>query len=583
MAQRARATSAHHLWRLVLVPLPFLMMLPFLIDPTFSLVDDGVSLQTAMRMDIDKMSKKPDGSGERHSRHWYVEEHRGRVRPVYWWWLWLNYKLYGFNCHAWHIGLGVSIALILQLAYELSYRATGSVLASVVAGGLVVAFHPYAAIFTRLGLGEVPMLLLIGVSVLCMMRGWSLGPRVPGGKQALLWLWFGLAVVTLGLAYFVKETSLVMLPTSVVMLLALWRRESDAASKVFLVGYVLANVAAAVALLSYVVPAMKLPPPGEAPKYSHLYLYYKLGWMLDSVSSYLRYVARAWSALPVLALAAMGVKLARSWRAGRLADEQRWQLVWLTCAAASLLVIAPWGGSDERIARYLLPFTMFAAIFIGWEVIWLVQSTRRLLAGYAKAPGKYELQRLTLRSVLVLVVALGVLAMMNFPFAYKGVLDAWRIEAVSGNLLRGLAARAPQGRPLYARLVVEEQEELRYGMRLHLGMIYGREDFNKDRLVKYFGPPGDPAVREGYVGLPEAGEWVLVPWSVGRQRGQLNVAALSQLLKATQMFVVTEHGWEVMPNSSVLMQKLSRLKEAWVVLETGEAIDFSDDTEGGAS
>jgi len=221
MAERARAGSKRSLWRLALVPLPFLIALPYLVDPTFSFIDDGTSLRTAKEMDAGEMRKKPDGSGERYSATWYVETEHGRVRPVYWLWLWLNYKLYGFNCRAWHVGLAVSIALLLQLAYEISYRVTRSVAASMVAGGLIAAFHPYAEVFTRLGLGEVPMLLLVGVSVLCMVQGWSLGPRVAEGKQVWLWGWFALAVVTLGLAYFVKETTIAMLPTSVVMVFAL--------------------------------------------------------------------------------------------------------------------------------------------------------------------------------------------------------------------------------------------------------------------------------------------------------------------------------------------------------------------------
>ena len=323
----------------------------------------------------------------------------------------------------------------------------------------------------------------------------------------------------------------------------------------------------------------------KADKYTGLYLYYLPGWMLGSLWSYLGYVGKAWSALPVLALAVLGVRLARAWRGGGLADEQRWQLVWLTFAVTSLLVLVPWGGSTLRIARYLLPLTMFTAIFIGQEVAWLFDGARRLLVGYAQSPGKYELQRMTLRGVLVFVVVLvGLVVAINVPLAYKAGLDAWRLEAVNGKLVRGLAAQAPRDTPLYAKLTVDHEEEIRYAIGLHLRMIYGRKDFGRDESLKYFGLEDDPAVPDmyrRYMGLPQVGEWVLVPWSVSRYRYQPRIDALSELLRPTQVFLVTAKGWESVVNSRVLMDKLDELKEAWVVMVTGQALDVSGEAGGG--
>ena len=567
MVRRSRAASTRWLWRLLLVPLPFVMALPFLIAPSFSLIDDGVTLATARRMDTNEMRLKQDASGERHSRYWYIESEHGRVRPTYWWWLWFNYKLYGTNSGAWHLGVALSIALLLQLVYAISYRVTGSVLASMVAGGLIVAFHPYAEVFWRLGLGETPMLLLIGVSLLCMVRGYSLGPRVPRKKAWLYWLCFAGAVVPLGVAYFVKETSLVMLPTSVVMLLVLWRRKSDRLSKALLVGYVAANAVAAVALLAHVLPTLRT---GD---YSELYRYDLPGWSVGQFFNYLGTVGKAWSALPVLALAAMGVKLARSWRGGGLADEQRWQLVWLTCAAASIVVIAPWGGSTVAIARYLFPFAIFAALLIGHELAWLFTSARRLLAEPAKARDKYGLERVTLSSVAVFVVAsLGVLAAANLPPACKATLDSARLEATNANLVQLLAAEAPRGRPLYANLTLDE-EEIRYEIRLHLAMIHGRDDFGSDRSVKYLGHPDEPGIPEqfrDYMAMPEPGEWVLAPWR--RYRSRAEIHALYRDLRPTRVFLVTAKGWEPTTASGELARKLQALKGAWVVLETGRPV-----------
>ncbi|HUU96266.1 MAG TPA: hypothetical protein VM487_11040, partial [Phycisphaerae bacterium] len=105
MAQRPHAVKARWWWRLVLVPLPFLIALPFLARPDFALVDDGVSLDIAKRVDTNDMRVKDQKTGERDSRFWFIEDTNGRVRPAYWWWLWLNYRLYGTSAGGWYFGL----------------------------------------------------------------------------------------------------------------------------------------------------------------------------------------------------------------------------------------------------------------------------------------------------------------------------------------------------------------------------------------------------------------------------------------------------------------------------------------------
>jgi hypothetical protein len=568
MARRSRTPAGRWLWRLLLVPLPFAMALPFLIKPSFSLVDDGVTLDIAKRMDTNTMRVKDPDTGERYSPYWYIEGGNGRVRPAYWWWLWFNYKLYGTRAGGWHFGLALSLAVLLQLIYEISWRVTGSVLAAMLAGGLVVAFHPYAPVFTRLGLAETPLLLLLGVSVLCVVRGYALGPRVPKRKEPLLIVCFVGAVVTLGVAYFVKETCIAMLPTSVVMLLALWRRKADVLSKAFLVGYVAANVVASVVLLAYVLPTMK----GHT--YSALYRYDLPWWGIEQFFKYLGTVGQAWSVLPVLALAAMGVRLARARRERALADEQRWQLVWLACAASSLVLLAPWGGSTLTVPRYLFPFTVFGALLIGCELAWLLTSARRLLAEYARSPGKYGVQRATLQSVVAFVVAaLVVLGLVNAALACGATIKSQRRETADANLVRLLATQAPQGQPLFVKLVVPDEEETRYEIRLHLNLIYGRADFANDHSVQYLGDPEQPGIPEGYrsyVGVPERGQWVV--WPRGRYRRELDyeLVAVQELVRPTRAFLVSAKGWEEMTTPRELRQKLGEITYGWVVFESGE-------------
>jgi hypothetical protein len=575
MPRRAPTFSRRWLWRLVLVPLPFLMALPFLLKPSFSLVDDGVTLDVARRMDTNEMSVDK-ASGKPQSPSWYIERDVGRVRPAYWWWLWFNYKLYGTRSGAWHFGLALSIAVLLQLFWEISYRTTGSVLAGVLAGGLVVAFHPYAAVFTRLGIGETPLLLVLGVSVLCVVRGYSLGPRVPRRKEPLLVVCFVGAVVTLVVAYFVKETCLVMLPTSVVMLLALWRRKADVLSKAFLIGYVAANVVAAVALLAYVVPVL------STGSYAKLYFYQATDWALakklETAFVYflgnLATVVRGWSALPVLALAAMGVRLVRAWRGKGLDDGQRWQLVWLTFAVGTVVVLAPWGGSNIAVPRYLFSFAVFAALLIGGELAWLASSTRRLLAEYSRTPDKYALQRTMLQSVLVFIIAfLVLLGLVNATLATGTTLKSHRRESADANLVRLLAAEAPEGEPLFVKLVVPFEEETRYEIRLHLNTIYKRADFRNDHTVQYLGDPqqaGIPERYRSYVGVPRRGQWIIVPRGRYRRELDYELAALDQLLRPTRAFVVSAKGWEEVADPKRYRDKLKNVTYGWVVFESGE-------------
>ena len=574
MARRSASASPRWLWRLVLVPLPFLVALPFLGDPSFSLIDDGVTLDVARRMDANEMREKGDGSGERHSRWWFVETEHGRVRPVYWWWLWLNHKLFGLDCRAWHWGLAAAIALVLQLAYSISYRVTGSVLASVLAGALMVAFHPCAEAFTRLGLGETPMLLLLGVSVLCLVRGYSLGPRVPEEKQALFWVCLVGSVVPLCLAYFVKETSVVMLPVSVVMLAALWRRGADGRSKALLVGYLAANVAAAAALAGHVLPTLG---SGE---YSRLYNYDRLDWALQNAGQYVRYVVEAWLVLPVVAAVSLVVRLVRARRRGGLAGPQRWQLVWIAFLAGYVVVLAPWGGSSVAIARYLLPLAMFGGLFMGQEVAWLVQRARQALAepgavgtkprkGARKRRATRDRRVLGYAALVLLVVAVAGTAGVNAWLARKAVVSSYRLEAANGNLLRLLAAEAPRDRPLYVNLSTDEAE-IRYEIGLHLAMIHGREDFRRDRSVQFLSNPAHGGERER-MSLPEPGEWVLAP--EGNYRYAMRFAEAVWLADWKRVALVDRRGWRWYTHEprdvAELTEAYDDLDCGWVVIEAG--------------
>jgi hypothetical protein len=225
----------------------------------------------------------------------------------------------------------------------------------VLAGALIVAFHPCAEVFWRLGLGETPMLLLLGLSVLCLAKGYALGPQVARARRALFWTCFGGAIVPVCLAYFVKETSVAMLPVSLVMLAALWRRDADGSSKALLVGYTAANAAATAALAAHVLPVL------GSGIYSRMYLYDQLGWALRHAGQYAWYVAQAWLVLPVVALVSFVVRLVRSRRGEGFSGPLRWQLVWLAFMVAYVVVLAPWGGSDVAIARDLMPFALSSA------------------------------------------------------------------------------------------------------------------------------------------------------------------------------------------------------------------------------
>jgi len=574
MTRRSRTLKASRLWRLVLVPLPFLIALPFLLKPSFSLVDDGVSLDVAKRMDANDMRVKDKETGERYSRFWYIEDESGRVRPAYWWWLWLNYKLYGTSPTAWFLGLALSLVVLLQIIYQLASRATGSVLAGVLAGGLVAAFYPYSAVFARLGLGETPQVLLLGASLLCMGQVYALGPRIAKRDVPLCIALFAAAVVMLAVAYFVKETTLAMLPTSVVMALALWRRRSDGLSKALLIGYAAASLAAAAALLVHVWPLM------GSGRYSTLYFFRaspgaqwstveKVGKSLGLLVQYLGLVRDAWLALPVLGLASLAVRLVRAWRGEGLRDEQRWPLVWLTYAAASVLLLAPWGGSDRVVARYLLPFTMFGALVIGPEIAWLLTATHRALAERDKAEGKLAALCVVLRVVLVSLVALlGVVGVMNLALACTESAKMHARQTADANLVRLIAAQAPKDEPVFAKLLVGDEEEIRYGIVLHVRLICGREDYGF-RSIRYIGEADRETVPANYrelVGYPEAGQWIVYPY--GRYRYELGgeIARVFLLLKPKQAYAVTTKGWQPQPDLDSLERAMKQAGYGWIVL-----------------
>lgn len=609
MARRSSIDSLRPYWRLLLIVLPLVIAWPFLVKPSFSLVDDGVSLDMAKRMAANEMHKETlaDGTREMPSANWYIEKAHGRVRPVYWWWMRLNYSLWGTSAGGWHLGLVLAIAVLLQLVYEIAYRTTGSVLAGMLAAGLIVCFHPYAPVFSRLGLGETPMLLLLGVSVLCMVWLMKLAPRLsaeePWGIVALAALCIG-ALAPLFLAYFTKETCLAMLPASIAMVFVLWRWRSGPVSWAVLLAYAAANAACAVLLLRELWPLL-----GEG-DYAREYFFQKnpyttaqqLGASLTMLSEYVSTINAAWSALPILALGALGYRLVKAVRGragargaaggdagktrgkkakaaakateGWAPEDVRWGLVWLTFALGSLVLLAPWGGSTLPVPRYLLPFAMFAALLVGREAAWLLTGAWEGLAELTKVPGRFGMPRAVLRAAFVALVGLlCVLAVVNVWLAIGSTAAAHRLQTADANMLRLVAAEAPKGRPLYMKLVLRAQDELRLETQLQLHMIYGRADFAKRSSVKFpIDPadvPDDPAYKH-ITGLPNTGDWLAIPYGT-RFRQQQNIGRFVYTLQPTKLYVVGARGWESVPGDpGVVLDKLKGLKDAWVVMEIGE-------------
>jgi hypothetical protein len=191
-----------HLYLIALLFTTVLIMIPQLKIP-WMLIDDGESLRIAQLMDQHFSQGDPG---------WFLsfEKESGRFRPIYWVNNYLTYKLFGFNSLFYHFAHLLVYVLISYLLYRLVYLIFKDKLSAILTGLFFVLIGPARENLYRLGTAE-PILCLILISIFYFLF-----------SRNLLYLTFFTFI-----AYFAKETSVSLLPFSIVIYLLTWIKFVD--------------------------------------------------------------------------------------------------------------------------------------------------------------------------------------------------------------------------------------------------------------------------------------------------------------------------------------------------------------------
>ncbi|MFZ6026464.1 MAG: hypothetical protein ACOYYS_02000 [Chloroflexota bacterium] len=414
-----------------------LVMLPRLLSPQFGLMDDGRSLITAQKLS--------DGVWDMR-----VDVQEGRSRPLYWLYFSLFYALFGKQPFWFFLG-NTLVLLVATLALMSLVRGLGcSRLHAWLAGLLFALAGPVIENFYTLTKGETPQVAWLVLSLLAMFAFEKAAVR------AYRLFWLLLAALLLWSAHASKETSLVVLPISLVWWGAAWlgsrRRAWRAAWRLPTLGaYVLANGLAAAAFLALRAATVGMSLTGGS--YTGRYAF-DPAQISASLIRWAGWLARDFAyavPLAILALAAFFVLRDRARLPVQLAA-----LLWM---AAWIVVFMPWGLMAEY---YMLPFALGLAVAAGG---WIEEGIFLWRAGAWARRGA--------------AVAFALAALLFVAGLFNNLTTArvqLAVDAANAQALRHLAEIAPQGSAVLVNIQVPN--EYFFASEDHLWYIWERPDLN---------------------------------------------------------------------------------------------------------
>jgi hypothetical protein len=314
-----------------------LIMLPRLLSPQFGLLDDGKSIITAQ--DI----ARGDWS-------FHFDTTDARFRPLYWLSFVFLYIFVGEQ-PVWFFLLNTLVLCLTVTALMVFLRRQGATSWQAWLAGLFFVFSG-AVIenYYTLSKGEWLQVLFIAIS-LFTITGYS-SASVQRRKVLVV---IGVSLL-LFLAMISKETSVVMLPVSVVWAILgwLWAKHTESNKIAWRIPYVVSStIAVSVYFLSrFVFISSAVSPSG----YTERYLF-TLSQLISSGVRWAGWLVRDYAFLAIVMLLATILLVSRrGFTQIQLAVDM---LVWMT---AWIMVYLPWNFMTEY---YMLPFAFGAAVFAG--------------------------------------------------------------------------------------------------------------------------------------------------------------------------------------------------------------------------
>jgi len=424
------------------------------------LIDDGENLR--MGQEIAKHFANND-------LNWLlsVEKGNGRFRPAYWLWHWLNFQLFHTSVllhHSGHLLLFVGIAILI---YLITYKITRSVIGGILSVYIYFLFYPIAENYFRLGTAE-PQLTLLYLGIVYFIAKIYICFITRPQKPCTRYLFY--LMLLYSIAYFMKETSPILLfaliPVGVVGLLdqKVIHKRRWFFSFLFLL---LFN------LLLFVLVLKIKQAYGIGGGYTDAYQL-RLKTSLDNYVAYLKLITKYYQLLLLLPLINFFKKTIISFRNNNYQTTYLWELVLSSWFVLFLAVQAPW---TYVMGRYLMPVTVWLAIFMAVEYSEIINSLKHVLF---KTAGKQVIFRLSLTSVFAFSCLLLLLVYQG-----EAILRMYKSAVTNERYTRNVVRYLSQTIPINGHVYVNFSEgimEYLYELPLHFRLLYGRPDIMTDYL-----------------------------------------------------------------------------------------------------
>ncbi|TES85825.1 hypothetical protein E3J95_03545, partial [Candidatus Aerophobetes bacterium] len=342
---------------ILLVLLVILVSLPSLLIP-WSLIDDGESIRRSQ--EINRFLTSADYGGISLP---IIEQDHGRFRPLYWLYLWVEYNLFGLTARYHHLGRILLFVVIVLLISGVAKQIAGSTRAGILAGLLFALFPFTVKNWHRLGPGESQLVLWQVASLYFLGRAYLEAERHPE-RRPLFYLVLSIAI--LPLSYFSKETSVMLVPVSGLMLLVMGLsfkgRRYRPSKRVFL-AYFMANLACGLASRG---AAHLLTVRGGYTVHYQI----EINRILSTARQYGILLFQGYHLILLMALVVFSIRLIYHLRkSGGLDRSLKWQIIMLFWFIAALGVQLPWA---FVVGRYLLPCLVGLSVFMGVELAHLL-------------------------------------------------------------------------------------------------------------------------------------------------------------------------------------------------------------------
>jgi len=453
---------------ILLVLLVLLVSLPSLLIP-WSLIDDGESIRRSQQ--INRFLTSADYGSISLP---LIKQDHGRFRPLYWLYLWVEYNLFGSTARYHHLGRILLFVVIVLLISGVAKQIAGSTRAGVLSGLLFALFPFTVENWHRLGPGESQLVLWQVASLYFLGRAYLEVERDPG-RRPLFYLVLSIAI--LPLSYFSKETSVMLVPVSAVMLLVMGLSFKGAryrpSRRVFL-AYFMANLVCGLASRG---AAHLLAARGGYTVHYQI----EIHRILSTARQYGILLFKGYHLFLVIALVVFSVRLVHHLRKnGRLGRSLKWQIIMLFWFIAALGVQLPWA---FVLGRYLLPCLVGLSVFMGVELASLL-SFLSFFSG-RKSPlaeetnystHRYsfikELLGRAIKTIVVLVYL--IFAVIAFEGIWNSATYLIQRDEANAEAVQLLAGNVTRGHHLYLNLGADS--EWFYEIGLHLQLFYHRDD-----------------------------------------------------------------------------------------------------------